>query len=1542
MSTNVSTWLQFATQQMAAESYLDGINLSSSNEVEDRLLLGNNHPLLDPSLSGKTRFTNILADQFLGRYQILDHHANDATGFSATLMFDTQANSYTLSFRSTESAPVAQSGDRERDLFGADAEVGAFGFAFGQLAAMEQYYQSLKAGGKLPTGAVLNVTGFSLGGHLATVFTELHASEVNHTYIFNGAGRGHVPGAVPGLSAEENRIQDMLTYFRSVLDNPDNAIASFPRTNVYDQAKVLYDAQGTSWHPFDQGTTSLYNDVRYQWAKAATQSLFSPTGLAFLQSPGGVQDQGTFAKITQLYGQATTDDLQFVSNIGVHAPAIPVFIEGQPLIAGLPFPSFTESANTHSITLIVDSLVVQELIQTIDSRYGQASAELIIKASSNSKADTVAPLNTPGVVEGDSLEKTVDAFRKLFRDPALAPADPLPINSGVGGFGDLANRNIMYAAIQEITDRVVTMQAQGLVLTITDLTDPALDRATLLARADADTSEGLAYRYALTELNPFVLTTNSESGTNALYSQFNTNGDLDLYDAFTGGGTLTASYLDDRAAFLKEKIALNQADLATSPGSIYFFDATQTYEIATAEDPMNTQQILFGSAIGELIQSGTQDDHLYGNGGSDHLIGNEGNDYLQGDAGSDQLEGGVGVDTLIGGRGNDVLDGGAGNDTLDGGLDNDILRGGAGLDRYIIRAVDGADTIEDSDGRGVVEFDGKVLVGGLRLADDPNDVFQSADGTITLTKQGTDLVVTGSGPLTIKGYDSGRFGIRLFEVAPITYDSPLQTRAQFARTNPDGSTTPIFTALRDVYRSDGATNDVIHALAGDDVVIGHQGNDEIYGEEGSDDLSGGDGNDQLFGGIEGDRLYGSGEFADAQGGDDVLDGGEGNDFLFGQGGADHLFGGAGHDYLEGDDVQLQVGQVWTGSYDDFLDGGEGDDTLIGNLGEDVLLGGAGRDYLQGDNGDDEGHGFSANDYLDGGDDADELRGGAGSDVLIGGKGNDTLIGDTPSAVGGDPADGGADSLDGGEGDDLLYGGVGDDVLAGGTGNDQLYGQDGHDALYGGEGNDTLSGDLRISAQTGAYDTTELRGAGGNDVLDGGAGGDTLFGGEGEDVLIGGAGDDQLYGSYSPGLFLGGDLAFLGLMAADQGDWIEGGVGNDWLYGGAGDDELIGGDGADVLYGENGNDHLDGGIGNDRLDGGAGDDVLEAGEGTDQLFGGEGDDVLLSGAGDDLLDAGAGLNTLMGGTGNDTYVIYAGDDHIIEGANEGTDLVESFVSYTLPDYFEDLTMLGGRVGVGNAVNNTMTATFGVELRGMGGDDVLTGWARMEGGAGNDVLYGRESSNTYVFMAGYGRDTIIDASVDPFISSNQSDVIEMGNGVRPEDVSWFRNGDDLALQFNGSSDQLTIQSYYTLTFSTGSWRFFSGLTIPSGGITRQGSSNPYYYAPGAVELVRFADGTIWGAGKFGGVVTGSADADTYQFGLGSGQLTIVEFDHLNGALDTVQLGAGITANDVVLEKNGLDLKVLLGHATDVLTMASYFSVVSGNNRFTSSLRSSSDSL
>jgi hypothetical protein len=212
---------------LAAESYLNGISLANDADIITRLKLGNNNPLFNdpssPTLSGRTRFVDLAgvsnanqtigsAQAFVSRYQIVDHHANDASGFSATLMRDTTTGEYTLSFRSTEFKPAAQGGDKERDAFQADADIGLHGFAFGQLAAMEEYFaqlkQGLKSDGTFDVGLhaffgnpthQLNVTGYSLGGHLATIFTELHESRT-HTSSMGpvvGMRKGRIPVLPP-------------------------------------------------------------------------------------------------------------------------------------------------------------------------------------------------------------------------------------------------------------------------------------------------------------------------------------------------------------------------------------------------------------------------------------------------------------------------------------------------------------------------------------------------------------------------------------------------------------------------------------------------------------------------------------------------------------------------------------------------------------------------------------------------------------------------------------------------------------------------------------------------------------------------------------------------------------------------------------------------------------------------------------------------------------------------------------------------------------------------------------------------------------------------------------------------------------------------------------------------------------------------------------------------------------------------------------------------------------------------------------------------
>ena len=86
--------------------------------------------------------------------------------------------------------------------------------------------------------------------------------------------------------------------------------------------------------------------------------------------------------------------------------------------------------------------------------------------------------------------------------------------------------------------------------------------------------------------------------------------------------------------------------------------------------------------------------------------------------------------------------------------------------------------------------------------------------------------------------------------------------------------------------------------------------------------------------------------------------------------------------------------------------------------------------------------------------------------------------------------------------------------------------------------------------------------------------------------------------------------------------------------------------------------------------------------------------------------------MAGGTGNDTYVVDNVGDVVTEALNEGTDLVQSSVSFTLGANVENLTLTGSANinGTGNALANVLTGNSGANtLTGAGGNDTLDGGA-----------------------------------------------------------------------------------------------------------------------------------------------------------------------------------------------------------------------------------------
>lgn len=127
-------------------------------------------------------------------------------------------------------------------------------------------------------------------------------------------------------------------------------------------------------------------------------------------------------------------------------------------------------------------------------------------------------------------------------------------------------------------------------------------------------------------------------------------------------------------------------------------------------------------------------------------------------------------------------------------------------------------------------------------------------------------------------------------------------------------------------------------------------------------------------------------------------------------------------------------------------------------------------------------------------------------------------------------------------------------------------------------------------------------------------------------------------------------------------------------------------------------------------------VLIGTNGNDGLTGNSGISVLRGLGGNDTLNGGSGADTMIGGTGDDTYVVDNGGDIVDETGGDGTDTVQSSVSFSLSDAvhakgeIEKLTLTGSSAinGTGNALANVITGNSGKNiLAGLGGADFLSG-------------------------------------------------------------------------------------------------------------------------------------------------------------------------------------------------------------------------------------------
>jgi Ca2+-binding RTX toxin-like protein len=378
-----------------------------------------------------------------------------------------------------------------------------------------------------------------------------------------------------------------------------------------------------------------------------------------------------------------------------------------------------------------------------------------------------------------------------------------------------------------------------------------------------------------------------------------------------------------------------------------------------------------------------------------------------------------------------------------------------------LRAYDGIESLEAESGTG----------------NDVATVGSTAPTTSTsaITNGGIDQIFIADGVNLNDGTADGGDGDDLLSfrdwTAPV--DANLETNDLFTGATPIGTVRNI-EGLQGGTQGDTLTGDdgtnLFFGGDGDDTLTGNGGHDVLTGDKGTDTVDGGPGDDTLQWSV------GDGTETEQAGGDpgDLAS-------FFGTNGADTFTYGPG---VTGASVSDGTDTVSLGGVKSLNINGntnpanlsqpDGNDTMTGAPG----LAGVLRTTLNGGPG---------NDHLTSGDERSDLDGGPGDDALDGGGGTDTadfsapvtadLAAGTATGEGSDTltnienlggssgpdtllGDGGANKLEGFEGNDLIDARDGQDLEVGDAGDDDIRSRDGFaDQIACGDGNDTVTADL---------------------------------------------------------------------------------------------------------------------------------------------------------------------------------------------------------------------------------------------------------------------------------------------------------------------------------------------------------------------------------------------------------------------------------------------------------------------------------------------------
>ena len=744
-------------------------------------------------------------------------------------------------------------------------------------------------------------------------------------------------------------------------------------------------------------------------------------------------------------------------------------------------------------------------------------------------------------------------------------------------------------------------------------------------------------------------------------------------------------------------------------------------------------------------------DHLRGYSGDDKLIGGEGNDDIAGGDGNDTIRGGNGNDTLKGEGGNDEIEGGNGNDTIDGGTGRHVIRGGTGDDTVV--SAKAGDSIDGEGG---------------------NDTLQSLD----LSSLDVDLVLNLRVTEQLSGDNNTR--INNFEnISSVTlgsgYDTIIATGNLLVSNgsiNAGGGTDTLivdYSSASFTYLGNGGygvTNTYTNSFEGlwhrlyygywtllnyNNVevfqVTGTQYADHLRGYSGDDTLIGGEGNDNIAGGDGSDTIISVNP----------------NVAKPGLGTVDTVTGGTGEDtFILGD-------ATWIG-YDDYnrTTAGTGDYLIIKDFNpqEDIIqLLGSSSDYTTTVSGN------NINLYINKPDsEPDELiavlentQGLINSLQfnLTGSYFNYIASNAVLNITGTSTSTSTSNIQTEGNSDQKPF--VFTVTRSGDTSGTSTV-----DWFITPSGNNPVnSTDFFGGAMPPGESLTFLPGETSKEIRVRVRGDSTIESNETFTVHLSTPSRSTIGTRSATGIILNddGSQPILPVIGTSGNNTLSGTINVDCLIGLAGNDTYTVNNAGDVVV-ENpseGTDLVNASISYTLTDNvenltltgsanlnGTGNDL------NNSLTGNTGNNILTGNAGNDTLNGGAGIDTLIGGLGDDLYVVDSTTDTITENSGEGTDIIQSSVTFDLTVFpnIENLTLTGTAVinGTGNAGNNSLTGNSGNNtLTGNAGNDLLNG------GAGADTLTGGIGSDTFVFQFGQSPVSGADRITDFAIGTDKIDLL-----------------------------------------------------------------------------------------------------------------------------------------------------------------------------------------